>query len=92
MEEKIKVGDIVLSKAGRDKERHFVVVALQDIFAFVADGDLRKIDSPKKKKLKHIKGTGAKSEYIEDKLSDNLKVTNAELRRAIFEFEEEQTV
>lgn len=92
MEEKIKIGDIVLSKAGRDKGGLFVVVALEDIFAFVADGDLRKIDSPKKKKLKHIKRTGAESEYIKDKLSDNLKVTNAELRRAIFEFEEEQTV
>ena len=88
MKEKLKIGDIVLSKAGRDKDKHFVVVALEDIFAYVCDGDLRKTDKPKKKKLKHLKLTGSDSEYIADKISAGLKVTNTELRRAISEFEE----
>ena len=87
MEEKFNIGDIVLSKAGRDKDRYFVIVAMEDIFAFVCDGDLRKTDSPKKKKFKHLKPTGAKSEYIEEKLIAGAKVTNNELRRALSEFE-----
>lgn len=88
MEEKLKIGDIVLSKAGRDQGRHFVVVAVDEIFAQLCDGDLRKVDRPKKKKMKHLKKTDGYSEYIAEKIAENLKVTNTELRRAVSEFEE----
>ncbi len=88
MEDNFNIGDIVLSKAGRDKDRYFVVVATENIFAFVCDGDLRKTDNPKKKKFKHLKATGAKSEYVEEKLIAGVKVTNAELRRTLSEFED----
>ncbi len=88
MEEKISIGDIVLSKAGRDKDRFFVVMSVDEVFAYVCDGDLRKADCPKKKKLKHLKTTMGNSKYIADKIMENSKVTNTELRRAISEFEE----
>ena len=89
MEEKFSIGDIVLSRAGRDKDRHFVVVSVDGIFAEICDGDIRKTDKPKKKKLKHLKKTGCYSSYVKDKLLENSKVTNTELRRAISEFEEQ---
>jgi ribosomal protein L14E/L6E/L27E len=47
-------GLAVHSKAGRDKGRFFVVLALEGDYALIADGDLRKIDKPKRKKLKHL--------------------------------------
>ena len=50
MEEKFLIGDIVLSGAGRDKGKNFVVVSVDGIFAQICDGDLRKADNPKKKK------------------------------------------
>ncbi len=89
MEENFSVGDIVLSKMGRDSGRYFVVVSVQDNFVFICDGDLHKADKPKKKKNKHVKATGSSNAYVAAKLSEEIKVTNTELRRAISEFEEE---
>ena len=82
------VGDIVLSTAGRDSGRHYVIMETDGFFAFICDGDLHKMDKPKKKKLKHLKTAGEKSEYVISKLASGVKVTNAELRREIAEFEE----
>lgn len=53
----IVVGSAVRSKAGRDKNRFFAVLSLEGEFAYIADGDLRKIEHPKKKKLKHLAAT-----------------------------------
>ena len=52
------VGSIVKSAAGRDKNRFFVVLALEDGgFAYIADGRLRKTEKHKKKKLIHLRPT-----------------------------------
>jgi len=49
-------GQIALSLAGRDKGRLFQIVEIPDVnYALIADGQLRKIDKPKRKKLKHLK-------------------------------------
>ncbi|MBR5614764.1 MAG: RNA-binding protein [Clostridia bacterium] len=90
MEEKFSMGDIVFSKAGRDSGRHYVVMSVDGNFVYICDGDLHKVDKPKKKKIKHIKSTAGSSEYIAAKLAEEAKVTNTELRRAISEFEEAQ--
>lgn len=52
-----KIGCAALSKAGRDKGRMFAVIALEGRFALIADGDLRKLDKPKRKKLMHMQCT-----------------------------------
>ena len=88
MDDSFSIGDIVLSKAGRDSGKLFVVVAVEGIYAYICDGDIRKTGTTKKKKIKHIKKTGGFSEYIAGKLAEGAKVTNTELRRAISEFEE----
>lgn len=55
MTEKIVPGQIVRSKAGRDKYRHHVIVEVIDNeYVTIADGKTRKIERPKKKKLKHL--------------------------------------
>ena len=81
-------GDIVLSVAGRDRGGLFVVVSCDGLYAYICDGDIHKIDKPKKKKIKHIRPANGNTEYIALKLEENSKVTNTELRRAISEFEE----
>ena len=48
-------GQIVKSKAGRDKDRFFVVLEINDeSYLTLVDGDLRKLSKPKRKKVKHI--------------------------------------
>lgn len=80
------IGSIVFSKAGRDKGRSFVVVKKEGDYAYLCDGDMRKSDSPKKKKLKHLAVTNTVCDHIGDKIKDNKKVTNTEIRRALSEF------
>jgi ribosomal protein L14E/L6E/L27E len=54
----IEVGRIVRSKAGRDSGRMFLVVGEADEqHLLIADGDLRKIAKPKKKKRRHLMPT-----------------------------------
>ena len=50
-------GSLALSLAGRDKGMLCVItgVSPEDGFVFTADGRTRKVEAPKKKKLKHLK-------------------------------------
>lgn len=51
----ISAGNVVISKKGRDKGRYFVVLyTLDAVFAYITDGDTRKLDHLKKKKLLHL--------------------------------------
>ena len=81
----ICIGSVVISKAGRDKGRSFIVVAQEDEFVYLCDGDLRKSDCPKKKKRTHLAATNIVCDYIGDKIKDSKKVTNTEIRRALSE-------
>lgn len=53
----IKVGSIVISSAGHDCGRAMVVLAAEGSVVCVADGKERKISSPKKKNIKHVRPT-----------------------------------
>ncbi len=47
-------GTVVISKAGHDRGKRFVILSTEDRFAFIADGRTRTISSPKKKKIIHL--------------------------------------
>ena len=79
-------GDIVYSKAGRDAGRPFVVLSVADAqHVMLADGRLRRVDKPKKKKVKHLEKSGQVAELVAQKLSEGLRVTNPDLKRALAE-------
>ena len=49
-------GRVVLSTQGRDEGRYFIVLeVIDENFVCMADGLTRKIDHPKKKKVKHLR-------------------------------------
>ena len=49
-------GRVVLSTQGRDEGRYFVVLkVIDEQFVLMADGLTRKVDHPKKKKVKHLR-------------------------------------
>jgi ribosomal protein L14E/L6E/L27E len=80
----IALGRIVYSKAGRDKGRFFIIVGIVDEeYVLIADGDLRKISEPKKKKLKHLVVQNKRAEDMEAKLKNNLPVIDAEMRKCL---------
>lgn len=73
---KLQVGDIVLSKAGRDKDSYFCVVELIDSYCFLRDGEIHKLDNPKRKSFKHV----LKTPY---KLQSEALQVNKHLKKAI---------
>ena len=85
----VELGSIVISKAGRDRGRRFLVVAeVDDDFVMVANGALRKMDRQKKKRRKHLKPTGTVVRAFNDRLSRGEKVEDHELRAWLREEEE----
>ena len=77
------LGTIVLSLMGRDRDRYYIIVGVQGDFVLIADGDLRRVSAPKKKRLKHLKGTPMRAEGIAEKLSQNKPVSDSEVRAAL---------
>lgn len=75
------LGQVVSSKAGRDRNRKYLVVALEsDDFVLVADGFRRKIANPKRKNIKHLVAHAHVVDEIHQALSQGTKVTNQQLR------------
>jgi len=84
MDREVSVGTVVLSKCGRDKGRYFVVCqVLDDGYVLLADGVMRKLAHPKKKKLKHVAVTQDKLQAIAEKLLGGKKVFDSELKSAL---------
>lgn len=80
----ISIGQAVLSKAGRDRGRLLLVIEiLDDVYVKVADGDLRPIERPKKKKVKHLTLTKQVAGDIKDRIESQKKVTNDVLMEAL---------
>lgn len=53
--EPLETGEIVRSRAGRDRGRAFVVIKVLDTdYVLLVDGGLRTLERPKKKKRKHL--------------------------------------
>jgi len=60
-----RLGKVVYSKSGRDRGRMFVVVeVVNENFVLIADGDLRKIENPKVKNIKHLAFTTTRAEAV----------------------------
>lgn len=71
----IKAGTVVISSAGHDSGRWFVVTGACGSVAYIADGKERKLTSPKKKNIRHISVT---REFI-----DISGLTDKKLRSAL---------
>ena len=70
-----RIGQVVRSIAGRDNGKAFIVVRTEGDYVYIADGETRRLEAPKKKKLKHIQGSYNVSEEIaagiESKIAEN---------------------
>lgn len=70
-----RIGQVVRSIAGRDNGKAFIVVRTEGDYVYIADGETRRLEAPKKKKLKHIQGSYNVSEEIaagiESKTAEN---------------------
>lgn len=77
----VSKSDIVISMAGRDKNLFFYVVDTQDNYVLLANGKERKLENPKRKKLKHVRRVSRTETNVAAKILNGDKVLNSELRR-----------
>lgn len=52
--ERYEVGMLAKSKAGHDKGHVYVITKEDDAYVYLADGTIRTLEKPKKKKKKHV--------------------------------------
>ena len=82
----ISKSDIIESLAGRDKGKLFYVVDVEENFVLIADGKGRKLENPKRKKLKHVRRVSRTETRVAAKILNGDKVLNSELRRDLAAF------
>lgn len=76
------IGDLAKSKAGHDKERVYVIINEDNEYVYLADGAIRTLDNPKRKKKKHI-------QIIHNKINKTQMTRNEEIKRTIRMYKEE---
>ena len=83
--EEISISDIIVSTAGRDQGKLFYVIGTEGVYALIANGKDRKLEHPKRKKLKHVRFVTRTDSRVAAKLRTGEKVLNSELRRDLAE-------
>ena len=82
----ISKSDIIESLAGRDKGKFFYVIDVEENYVLIADGKGRKLENPKRKKLKHVRRVTRTETRVAAKILNGDKVLNSELRRDLATF------
>lgn len=52
--DEVEKGMLAKAKAGRDKDKIYVIYEVDNTYVYLVDGKKRTLDNPKKKKKKHI--------------------------------------
>lgn len=77
----IQKSDIILSTAGRDQGKLFYVIGTEGAYVLIANGKERKVEHPKRKRLKHVRRVTRTNSRVAEKIAHGDKVLNSELRR-----------
>lgn len=86
----LEKGQLVKSKAGRDKGRLFIIKEIiNDKHVYIMDGKLRKVSNPKKKKIKHLIVYKRIFKEFQEQVKSNNEITNTFVKKLIETYEEE---
>lgn len=77
----MEVGQVVISKAGRDKAYFLVIVGFDEGYVFLCDGRERPLERPKRKNQRHVAFTNMR-------LGKEAMAGNKALRKALRELRE----
>jgi len=78
-----QTGQVVISKAGRDKGDVFIVIGVDMDFLQLVDGKGRPYANPKKKKKKHVQPTKTVDTSIKKALSAQVLLKDSDFRNAL---------
>ena len=77
----IRISDVVVASAGRDRGQPFYVIGTDGVYALLANGKDRTLEKPKRKKVKHVSKVLRAETRVAAKLIAGDKVLNSELRK-----------
>lgn len=84
MKSEFKIGSVVLSIAGHDKGNHFIVTeVVNEDYVKIVDGKVRKLATPKLKKIKHLKLTSIELNDLAKALIDGEKIFDITIKSAL---------
>ena len=78
-------GDAVRATAGHDREDLFLVLREEGDFLWLVDGKRRKLETPKKKRRKHVASAGVCTHPVAVRVKDGAPVLDSEIRAALAE-------
>ena len=88
----ISKSDVVLSVAGHDKGMLFYVIDTDGVYVSLANGKERKVEKPKRKKLKHVRKLPRPDSSLTAKIRSGEPLLNSELRRELAKIRQEISV
>ena len=77
----IRISDVVVSNAGRDRDQLFYVIGTEGVYTLLANGKDRTLEKPKRKKVKHVSKVLRAETRVAAKILAGDKVLNSELRK-----------
>jgi ribosomal protein L14E/L6E/L27E len=77
----IRISDVVVSTAGRDRDQLFYVIGTEGVYTLLCNGKDRTLEKPKRKKCKHVNKVLCAETRVAAKLLAGDKVLNSELRK-----------
>lgn len=82
--ENIFIGQVVKSKAGRDKGEIFLIISIiNKENVLIVDGKLRKIANPKLKKLKHLIISNTVLSSLQESIDKKIEINDAYIRKLL---------
>lgn len=77
------IGCFATSIAGHDHNNIYVIIDADDEYVYLVDGKIRKVNNPKKKKLKHVQLIKRTDDTITGRINNNVALSNEDIKNAI---------
>ena len=77
------IGCFATSIAGNDHNNIYVIIDADDEYVYLVDGKIRKVNNPKKKKLKHVQLIKRTDDTITGRINNNVALSNEDIKYAI---------
>ena len=82
------IGQVVISKAGRDNSDAFIIYNIEGEYLYLVDGANRTLERPKKKKRKHVQPTKNINYILQEAILHKKNLKDADFRSALKDFKE----
>ena len=85
------IGFLASSKAGHDKDKIYIIIKEDTEYVWLADGKIRTMDKPKKKRKKHIQPIKYfNNEEMRSSLLEGKKVSDLEIVMVLKNYKKQQ--